>query len=138
MRPIAECVEEVRALGRPVLAILAETDVDDCSSWWEVNAVLPHQPLVSAVPLRWIEHEHFDRHFIAISRPVSTTSEELERAACIELGQALAHALDVPFYANPPEFGGAFIGWVAQSQSSWRKLGTSSCSAAGASPRSNQ
>lgn len=116
MRPIADCVEHVQALGRPVRAILVDSEAEDYSAWWQVSAILERQPSVAPLPLRWIEHEHFEYHEVEMS-PVFQTTGEAERAASIELGQALAKALGVPSYVVPPEVGGAHIGWLAQSQS---------------------
>ena len=117
MRPVAECLEQVRALERPVRAILVSSESDDCSGWWEINVILERQPPVAPAPLRWVEHEHFESHFVEMSYPTRTIANEAaERAACVELGQALANALSVPFYAVPPDLGRPHIGWLVQSQ----------------------
>jgi NAD-dependent deacetylase len=120
MRPIADYVEELSALGKRILAISAEAEADSYSTWWDVCAFFRRQPAANVRPVRWIEYQEFDSHVIdlpGVGIEDWQKRDAAERAAAVEFGRALAAALRVPFYVAPPDDRGRHLSWFQQSQS---------------------
>jgi NAD-dependent deacetylase len=142
MRPVAAYVEDVRALGRPVVAVTVSVEADTYSYWWDVNVVLEKAHPAASVRStrgfdgRWLFEEYFiesppdeldveerKRTGSLQFKPSTDTSidhlrdfDTVVRNLAVNLGQGVAAELGVPCYVNPPVGGGDYVDWWEQYQ----------------------